>query len=254
MATAMSWLHRRRFLALLLALVLLLVVYPLLRGVAGTRLLFDALLTLVFLAAVPAVFTQKQLRLLAVALAVPTVVGAWTGYLLPGLPRPPLVVAFHLVAALFFALTVGTILLDIFRAESVSADGIYGALCGYLLVGLVFGHLYCLLECVAPGSFRGTEGFVVQLEDEEQCHFLLTYFSLVTLTTVGYGAIVPASDAARGLAVVEAVMGQFYIGVLVAELIGLKVSQAVAARSPGPGASGSPGERPCQDLPTVRRS
>jgi hypothetical protein len=232
MKSTMSWLHRRRFLALLLALILLLVVYPVLRGVGGTRPLFDGLLTLVFLAAFPVVFPDRHLRLPALVLGALTVAGARTGYALPGLPRAPVAAGFHLLAALFLALTVVSILRGIFREGNVSADGIHGALCGYVLVGLAFGHLYCLLETVTPGSFHLGEGVAGQLQDQEQCHFLLTYFSLVTLTTVGYGAIAPASDAARGLAAVEAVLGQFYIGVLIAELIGLRVSQAVAGRRP----------------------
>src|SRR5262249_47876556 len=151
----MTWLRRHRFLALLLALGLLLVVDPVLRGIPGTRPLGDALLTLVFLASFPVVFTRSRLRLPALALGVVTraralgvvrVAGVGTGSAPPGLPRPPLVLGFHLAAALFGALTVGTILRDIFRAEGVSADGIYGALCGYLLVGVVFGHLYCVVE------------------------------------------------------------------------------------------------------------
>jgi hypothetical protein len=226
----MTWLRRHRFLALLLAVGLLLVVDPVLRGIPGTRPLVDGLITVAFLAAFPVVFTRSGLRLPALALGVVTVGGVWTGYVLPGLPRPPLVLGFHLAAALFGALTVGTILRDIFRAEGVSADGIYGALCGYLLVGVVFGHLYCVVEGIAPGSFRGAEGVVLRAGDEEQIHFLLTYFSLGTLTTLGYGAVAAASDTARALAVMEAVLGQFYIGVLIAELIGLRVSQAVAGR------------------------
>jgi hypothetical protein len=79
---------------------------------------------------------------------------------------------------------------------------------GYLLLGLAFGHLYCLLEAVAPGSFRLREDLAAPVHDPGRRQFLLTYFSLVTLTTVGYGDITPGSDPARGLAAVEAVLGQ----------------------------------------------
>src|SRR5262245_47842036 len=221
----MGWLLRWKFLVLLTAMVMLLVVYPVLRDFLDGRLLFHALLTAVFLAAFLVVFREGSLRVLGLLLGIPTVVGAWTGYVLPGLPRPPLLAGFHLVAATFLALTAATILRNIHRDKSVSADSIYGAFCGYLLIGVVFGHLYCLLSAMAPSSFQGIQELTDQLHDEVGSHFLLTYFSLVTLTTVGYGDITPASDAARGLAVVEAVVGQFYIAVLIAELIGKRVSQ-----------------------------
>jgi hypothetical protein len=112
----------------------------------------------------------------------------------------------------------------------VSADSVYGAFCDYLLVGLAFGHLHCLVEVAAPGSYRGAGALAAQLQDPARQRYLLTYFSLTTLTSLGYGDILPASDPSRGLAVVEAVLGQFYVAVLIAELVGKKGAQA----SPGP--------------------
>src|SRR5262245_25191867 len=116
----MEWLRQRRFQALLLAMLLMLVVYPALSGITGSHLLSNALLTLVFLSALQVVFAHKPLRLLALLLAVPTLVGAWTGYVLPGLPRPPFVLGFHLVAMLFLAYTVAEVLRGLFSAGSVS--------------------------------------------------------------------------------------------------------------------------------------
>jgi hypothetical protein len=209
---------------------MLLIVYPLLRSAFSTRMLLDVLLTIVFLAAFFMIFSQSHLRLLALVLAVPTLVGAWIHYVLPGLPRLPLLVSFHVVAALFFGLTVMTVLRAIHKEEGVSADAIYGALCGYVLVGLTFGHLYCLTESLNPGSFQGNEQFSTQLQEEDRQYFTFVYFSLVTLTSVGYGDITPGSGIARSLAVVEAIIGQFYIAVLIGELIGKRVSQAMSRR------------------------
>jgi hypothetical protein len=185
----MSWWFQRKFQALLLALGMLLIAYPLLRNAFSTRIVLDVLLTMVLLAAFFMIFSQNHLRLLAMVLAVPTLVGAWIHYALPGLPRLPLLVSFHLVAAVFFGLTVVTVLRTIHKEEGVSADAIYGALCGYVLVGLTFGHLYCLTESLNPGSFQGNEQFSTQLQEEDRQYFTFVYFSLVTLTSVGYGDI-----------------------------------------------------------------
>ena len=165
-------------------------------------------------------------RVIATLLGIPTLVGLWTGFFLPGVARVPLAVTFHLVAALFFGFTIGVILRDIHREKGVAADSVYGAFCGYLLAGLAFGNLFNVVELLAPGSFRG-EDITPQMSDDRR-HFRLTYFSFITLATVGYGDITPGNDAARGLAAVEAIVGQFYIAVLVAELIGKRVSQAFA--------------------------
>jgi voltage-gated potassium channel len=65
------------------------------------------------------------------------------------------------------------------------------------------------------------------LQVHEDRYFFLVYFSLVTLATVGYGDITPATELTRSLAVVEAILGQFYIAVLIADLIGKKLTQSV---------------------------
>lgn len=111
----------------------------------------------------------------------------------------------------------------------MTSDTVCGALCGYVLVGVLFGHIYCAIESLLPGSFHGNGPVVEGLRDERSQHLLLTYFSLATLTTVAYGDIMPARGAARGLSVVEAVTGQFYLAVLIAELIGKRVSRSSSA-------------------------
>jgi voltage-gated potassium channel len=230
----MNQLLRRKYLALLVTLITLLVVYPLLRDAFGGRLLSDVLTALVFIAALVVIFNDPPFRLVALVLGIPTVVGAWVGYFLPALPRLPFDVGFHLVAALFFGFTVVAILRTIHREKTVSADSVHGAFCGYLLVGLLFGHLYRCLETLFPGSFHGNEILAAHLQDEERRHFLLVYFSFITLTTVGYGDITPASEATRGLAVIEAVLGQFYLAVLIGELIGKRVSQVLSDQQASP--------------------
>jgi hypothetical protein len=238
MGQKMNWWFQRRFLTLLLAVGMLLIVHPLLRSAFSTRILLDVLLTIVFLAAFLTLFSQRRVRSLAVVLVVPTLVGAWIHYVLPGLPRLPLLVSFHLVAALFFGLTVATILRAIHEEERVSLDAIYGAFCGYILVGLAFGHLYCLTEALNPGSFQVDQELSTPVPGDDPQYFIFVYFSLVTLTTVGYGDITPGSGTARSLAVVEAIIGQFYIAVLIGELIGKRVSQAMSRQPSGPATSG----------------
>jgi Ion channel len=234
----MDWLIRRRFQLLLLALLVLLVAHPLLSGVPGARLLYDALVTVVFLAAFLVVFADRKIRLPALVLGLPTLVGNLSGLVLPEPFRFWADLGFHTVAALFLGLTVAAILGSVYKEVSTTADSIYGAVCGYLLLGLAFGHLYCLLEAAAPGSFHMGEELMSHLQEEGHRRLLLTYFSFITFTTVGYGDITPVSEAARGLAVVEAVLGQCYLAVLMAELIGMRVARVLVGQKPAaPGPS-----------------
>jgi hypothetical protein len=221
----MHWWSRWKYRVLLVTLLLLVVVTPILRAASDTRLLSDVVFSLVFVAAIRAIFTQPRLRSVALALGIPTLVGMWTGYALPDLPPTFVRGGFHTLAALFFGFTIGVILWNVYREKGVSADGICGTFCGYVMVGLAFGHLYDLADLLQPGSLRGED---VAATPHDRRYFLLVYFSLMTLTTVGYGDITPATDTTRALAVTEAVIGQFYLAVLVAELIGKRVSATQA--------------------------
>jgi voltage-gated potassium channel Kch len=209
----------------------MMVAYPVLRHAAAGRVAFDLMLTLVFLATFVAVFRPRGFRLVTVAFGLPAVVGVWTGYVVPGLPVHATEMALHLTAAAFLAFAISVILRSIYMEQSVSKDGVYGAFCGYLLLGVTFGHVYCFIETSQPGSFVAAGNLEAQLADHAEQRFVLTYFSFLTLTTVGYGDVVPATGVTRSVAVVQAVTGQFYLAVLVAELIGRRVSEAIAERS-----------------------
>lgn len=221
-----EWKYR----ALLVSLLALVVLSPLLRAATDTHLLLHLIASLVFAASLLVVYPDRRLRGVAAVLGIPTLAGLWTGYFLPGAARVPAAVAFHLLAAAFFGFTVGVVLRNVHHEKGVSEDSVCGAFSGYLLTGLAFGHLFSVIELLAPGSFRG-ECLTPGITGEHR-HHLLTYFSFLTLTTVGYGDITPDNDAARGLAAAEAIVGQFYIAVLVAELIGKRVSQALTPPEP----------------------
>jgi hypothetical protein len=100
----------------------------------------------------------------------------------------------------------------------VNAERILAALDAYLLAGLLFGVAYWTLDRMWPGSFAGTASGNLGLPRA-------IYFSFVTIATLGYGDMVPASEPARGLAIVEGVSGQMYLAVLVARLVSLYSQQ-----------------------------
>jgi hypothetical protein len=105
------------------------------------------------------------------------------------------------------------------RGRIITAEHIYAALSAYLLAGVVFGVTHWTVESVSPGSYgeAGAGG--------APARFSLTialYYSFVTLATLGYGDVVPRTDVARGIAVVEAVLGQLYIAVMIAHLVGAR--------------------------------
>jgi hypothetical protein len=224
---------RWKYTVLLGSLLLLIVLHPMAAGLAVERLLYDLLITLVFVAAFLQIFQRRGFRYAAVLLGLPTLVAHWTGYAFPNLPPTPLAVALHLLAALFLGLAVAAVLRDIADAKAITFDSLCGAFAGYLMVAVIFYHLFCMLEAVRPGSFRGGPDVMNELADADGRRSVLAYFSMVTMTTVGYGDVVPVSHPARMLACLEALVGQFYIAVILAELIGLKASQKGDGRPAG---------------------
>jgi hypothetical protein len=105
------------------------------------------------------------------------------------------------------------------RAPTVTTDTLAGAISAYMLIGITYGLLYACIETIAPGSFRETVTPGRTIHPPE-----LVFFSFVSLTTVGYGDIIPWAGPARSLAVLESITGVMYPAVLVARLIGLHSS------------------------------
>ncbi|MBZ5688547.1 MAG: potassium channel family protein, partial [Acidobacteriia bacterium] len=109
----------------------------------------------------------------------------------------------------------------------VTTDTIAGAACAYTLLAMLWGNLYVLLEIVHPGSFAIPAPWRMELSGDLAPALL--YFSFMTLTTVGYGDITPQWAGAGGLAAAEAVVGQLYLAITIARLVGLHISQRNAA-------------------------
>ena len=123
--------------------------------------------------------------------------------------------------------TVGLlILVDVLAAKRIVFDMVCGALCVFVLFCMCWANVYTLVERLVPGSFAidFARYHVNPGADPFASAGVFTYYSFVTLTTVGYGDIVPASATARWLVWLEAVFGQFYMAVFVSRLIGLQVT------------------------------
>jgi peptidoglycan/LPS O-acetylase OafA/YrhL len=120
---------------------------------------------------------------------------------------------------LFLALTAMAVLEQVMLRGSVTLNKIIGAVCVYLILGTFWALLCLTLEMAVPGSYSGLEHY-----DEELWFWRLIYYSFVTLTTVGYGDITPANAYSETLAWLEAIVGQFYIAILVASLVGMYIA------------------------------
>ncbi|MGI9535819.1 MAG: potassium channel family protein [Desulfocapsaceae bacterium] len=198
---------------LLFFLLLYLFISPFLVPYPSVAIVAHSLLSLTLFFSVWAVQKHQRYRSVAMVLLIPVLALYWLG-LYEIIPFDLLSAYFLL--ALFYKLLVIAFAGQLIRSQRIDLQVIYGTLCLYLILGLFWGALYSLLHEVSPGSFAG-----VLLETPKGS--LLTtfnYFSMVTLTTLGYGDITPQNHAAGALCQIEAITGQFYIAVVVAWLVG----------------------------------
>ena len=134
-----------------------------------------------------------------------------------------------LASAGFLVLVASVILRTVLAHSRVTSNTIYGAICVYLLLGLVFAFGFSFLYGVDAHTLRmATNPQSTTLPVERQFSTML-YFSFVTLTTVGYGDVTPVSAVARSLALLEAVLGQLYLVVLIARLVGLQIAHEISS-------------------------
>lgn len=206
---------RFRHAQMLAALSLLLLANPFVEGIR-TFTIVDLLLLLTLISAVVACAHRRS----------QVVVGLGLIAVVQGVSLYRSLHRIESVTAMYSALTLALlgyitalVLLDVFRAREVSSDTICGALSAYLLLGLSWAFAYALLESLLPGSILG-------LRPAEGFNGYDTYvgFSFFTLTTVGYGNVVPNNDKADVLASAEAIVGQIYLTVLVARLVAINLT------------------------------
>ena len=213
--------HLDRFLVLLIAIVSLFTIRPFLEGLIGITLLLDIFFTFILISGAYAVSERKRSFMIAVILLTPALLAHWVTYIV-SIPFTNFVI---LVFETFFFTFITIIILSyLFRAKEITGNVIIAAVCGYFLIGLVWALIFSIIENALPGSFQMSEEEGAIVSD-------LSYFSFVTLTTLGYGDVTPSSIPARSLALLEAVMGQLYVAILIARLVGIHISQSMERKN-----------------------
>lgn len=206
-----------KFSFLLISLLLLLIVHPFIEA-KGAIPATGIFISVVMVAGIYSVVNDRRFLTIALVLAAPALISRW---LLFFSPAPWLVIVDFVSDILFFSFNTYTILSYVLRKRAVTVDMIYGAACAYLLLGVVWGSIFGLLEFVQPDSFAIAGAAAIEAQD---LAVTMLYHSFVTLTTLGYGDLVPVTPPARSLSFLEAVLGQLYLAILIARLVGLHVS------------------------------
>jgi voltage-gated potassium channel len=229
--------HRRlaphRHTALLTALVAAFLVRPLVGdSPAGTILFSAALLVLLLLSLYDInvdelvgdrkiLLAQRRRRnIIAWMLGVPAITERLLAIVAPS---HSIYLVGSIVWLLLFGLITWNELRAVLKQRDITREVISMAISVYLLFGLTFGLFYIVLHDVQPNAFSFGSGGPV---NEQQTIPVLIYFSLTTLSTIGFGDITPITLQARYAAVTEGITGQFYLAILVARLVGMQMTQS----------------------------
>jgi len=197
------------FLAALVAIIIVPALVPV--GLAG-RLLGDALVSVMLISGAATMADRPLAVLIVSVIAVAALLVRWASWLFPAVD----LAVWREVSTLATLVALCCVVLAlVFRDGPITTRRIEGAIAVYLLLGFTWVQAYELVALWHPGAFAGAvDGSGSQS---------LTYYSFVTLTTVGYGDIVPVHPLARALAVLEALTGQLYLAILLARLVSLEL-------------------------------
>ena len=212
--------HGHPYRNIFVAMLVVLVAEALAPNIIGVVHVADLLVMGLIIAALVEAIRDRRHAVVALALGLPAIIARLVASALPD--SPGLNGAVLVLSAAFFGYLVWSILSDIMGESRPTSERIFGALCAYIFIGVMFALLYAHLEFLDPGTAAFTVSNTAIIESaaaESSLLSLFIYYSFVTLTTLGYGDITPVSDAARTLSWMEALLGQLYLAVMVAGFV-----------------------------------
>ena len=211
---------RRRlhpYTALLFAELGLILFYPFLVNVGYHDELFRLLAVIVFCTSLYSVMGRGRITTIAFLLGFPAIVVRLIRLVEH---RPLYRLTDECLGVVFLVFITSVLVWSILSRPDVTGDTLAGAVSAYLLIGITFGVAYMIIHGLIPDSFRDSV--------DPGRHFTpadFTFFSFVTLTTVGYGDIVPWTSHARSLAIIESVIGIMYPALLISRLVGMRLTK-----------------------------
>lgn len=211
-----------RFYFIIVSILLLIGVSPFIENYQFLSFATDLFLVFVFSSILFAVSDKSKHWLIMAVLILPYLASLVSKY---WITLPVLDSIGNLSGAAFIAFSLYAIGRFIARQDEVSRDVIGAAIVFYLLMGLMWGIVFDALENFDPGSFSMGDNY----SGEHRMSFI--YYSFVTLTTLGFGDITPITSKARALSIIEAIIGQLYLVIQIAWLVGMHISRTTERKS-----------------------
>ena len=194
----------------------LFVLVPILNQFIAVRIVLDLFLTAIAISMVYAISNKKSYVIVGSLLAIVLLASVWVQYF----HQDKTVAAIGMIAGVFFiAVIIRSLLGFMFKSEEVTKEVIYAAILLYLLAALMWAFAYTFIELLDPASFN------ISYRPGRGNLLVFQYYSFVTITTLGYGDITPGTEVAKTFSALEAVVGQLYLVIVVAWLVGMRVAK-----------------------------
>jgi len=139
----------------------------------------------------------------------------------------------NVTASAFYVFVLSVIIRQVFNARRLRLDDVVGAFSGYILIALFWGRLYVLAWMLIPTSFNISPDIRWELQSWSTLHALFDYFSFTTITSIGYADITTVGPVSDAMVWLEVMCGQFYMAVVVATIVGMKVAEALSSPQRG---------------------
>ncbi|MHA2272491.1 MAG: potassium channel family protein [Candidatus Hodarchaeales archaeon] len=195
--------------------VILLILFPfLMDGDLLKGILWQVVFSFTLVIGIYTISYNRTQIIISLLLGIPTLILGWLAIFNS---EDILVVSAHGVIMAFYLFIIYSIFRYVSYATEVTKDVLYAACAVYMLLGGFWASLYFIIETIVPGSFLITTG-----DSNESPDFIeFVYFSFITLTTLGYGDILPANSYSRIFVALEGIAGVLYVAILIARLVGM---------------------------------
>jgi hypothetical protein len=210
--------RKYHLLYLFILLVALIIVFPVLKGSRTQAVMLNSTFSFILTAILYGIGEKRRIIYIGMIIGIPWLATVWINL---RFDIDVLRIASALLMTVLFSYTLIILVQHIVEAKEISADLLSAAGCIYMLVGFAWSGIYITMELIKPGSFLQVTADGYRRVDHSHD---LVYFSFITLTTLGYGDITPQTSLARSFAILEAIGGVLFMGILIGTLVGVFVA------------------------------
>lgn len=189
----------------------MLVFYPFVIETAHASLWMHVMISLILITWLYAASSHERFVVRTVLLWIMTFVLTWVNFIF--INETLRAFALQIVGLMFFSIILYYLVIDLHTMEEINQHMIFGAVAGYLILGLIGAFIFAIIELSLPGSFSWFSHSIVSFPD-------FIYYSYVSMTTLWYGDILPVGYHAQSWSIILTIAWQMYLAILVGMLVG----------------------------------